>query len=478
MRNLLALIILIIIIAGAGFAFTRLKNQQNQGDQSSPAEKLNAVLSVIEGTPEVKQAGKDDFVEGGEGFALNTGDTVKTDETTRALILFADNSSVSLDYSTIITLTEIPTEEGGNVDLLQEAGQAWHRVEKLGKNENYQVQTPTAIAAVRGTKFISMVASPDLSNIHTVESTVLVTPFIDGEKIEGTEVNEGDWVDIVRSKKEEYKSTNLKSFVAKFLQEKSKFFRYNECIDRYVPETIKDATTLREKFALIRDKLRALAECEKILGEVASPTPTPSLTQTPGAATVSWVKAIISGGVLKCSWDAKGTDISGYEYSAGTGAGSTNYAGWKRTGNKAADIPGTLQNYSKYFCNVRVLSPWGSNQKSSGAVLYDPSAGNIIRLSPTIGFTAPSWGVTVSVDYANMDINDIDVKVNIKNSAGQYFNGNGWQGNIYWFSTSCDGISCYVGGMFSGIGGATANVEYRNGNPASGKLLDTDSKQF
>ena len=77
-----------------------------------------------------------------------------------------------------------------------------------------------------------------------------------------------------------------------------------------------------------------------------------------------------------------------------------------------------------------------------------------------------------------MDINDIDVKVNIKNSAGQYFNGNGWQGNIYWFSTSCDGISCYVGGMFSGIGGATANVEYRNGNPASGKLLDTDSKQF
>src|SRR3990167_7903960 len=101
MRNLLALIILIIIIAGAGFAFTRLKNQQNQGDQSSPAEKLNAVLSVIEGTPEVKQAGKDDFVEGGEGFALNTGDTVKTDETTRALILFADNSSVSLDYSTL-----------------------------------------------------------------------------------------------------------------------------------------------------------------------------------------------------------------------------------------------------------------------------------------------------------------------------------------------------------------------------------------
>lgn len=490
-RNLILLLILVLLLLGAGFLLTRNKNN-DQTAQQQPEADLNAVLSVLEGTPQFKKAGSDTYNDGTEGTGLDKGDTLKTDAKSRALILFADNSSVSLDYSTTVTLTEIPTSEGGNVNLLQEAGNAWHRVEKLSGSNTYQVQTPTTIAAVRGTKFISAVNSPDSTNIHTVESVVNVTPFIDGEKLDSADVTAGKWVDILKSKKGDYsKKGNFKNFIFDFTQQKSKWFRFNECIDQFVPDALKDTKgkmTLRQRFQIIRDKLKALQDCTKILGESTTATPTVTLTPTPKAASLKYVNAKInSSNKLTCDWDANGSDISGYQYSAGDGSGKTNLQNWTNTNGKSATINKTLTNYKKYYCNVKVFSKWGDGQKSSGPVYFDPSNGKIITASMYDSNPCSPFAVCNNVNmsgyasFADMNSGDAIFSFYIKRSNGQYLNAAGnWQAGQFWFSTttSLDGYIYFNGPATPGNTvavlrrfGSKLHVEFKN--KISGKLLNT-----
>lgn len=67
----------------------------------------------------------------------------------KASVLLPDNSSISLDNNTEITVNF--SEK--NTSIYQSMGATYHRVEKLLSGETYQVQTAGTLAAVRGTKF-------------------------------------------------------------------------------------------------------------------------------------------------------------------------------------------------------------------------------------------------------------------------------------------------------------------------------------
>lgn len=81
-------------------------------------------------------------------ITLLSGSFVKT-ESGKAQVVMSDNSVISIDENTELAIKSTASK----VDILQIIGATWHRVQKVVAGGSYTVQTPTAIASVRGTQF-------------------------------------------------------------------------------------------------------------------------------------------------------------------------------------------------------------------------------------------------------------------------------------------------------------------------------------
>lgn len=73
------------------------------------------------------------------------------------------------------TLMHIRTALPKNTELEQETGSLWFKVKPLRKEENFSVRTPTAVAGVRGTAFITMVIDPVTTDLCVCEGMVDLT---------------------------------------------------------------------------------------------------------------------------------------------------------------------------------------------------------------------------------------------------------------------------------------------------------------
>ncbi len=88
-----------------------------------------------------------------------------------AYILFPDNSMMSVDSKTSLTLDY--TKE--KVTIFQTLGNTYHRVKTLENGQEYEVRTPGTLAAVRGTKFAVLLDSVSKkANVKVTESNVRV----------------------------------------------------------------------------------------------------------------------------------------------------------------------------------------------------------------------------------------------------------------------------------------------------------------
>lgn len=81
-------------------------------------------------------------------ITLENGTYIKTSDGL-AHIVFPDDSLMSIGKDTEIQITF----EGGKTTINQIVGNTWHRIKEISSGEEYEVQTPTTLAAVRGTKF-------------------------------------------------------------------------------------------------------------------------------------------------------------------------------------------------------------------------------------------------------------------------------------------------------------------------------------
>ena len=99
---------------------------------------------------------------------LPNGTSIKTGEGGLAHLILPNNSMSSLDSNTEIQVN-IPNNQV-NLQLL--SGSTWNRINGLVKTE-FKVETATALATVRGTKFW-MTSENDIesSGIGTIESSV------------------------------------------------------------------------------------------------------------------------------------------------------------------------------------------------------------------------------------------------------------------------------------------------------------------
>lgn len=118
-----------------------------------------ATLDVLQGSVEV-QAGSGASHQGAEGEPLHQGDTVITGDG-RAEIEYSDGSVTRLDHGTTFALQELATTaDAEQITGAQASGSTFSRVVELtGSDSRFDVETPSAVASVRGTVFFVEVDS-------------------------------------------------------------------------------------------------------------------------------------------------------------------------------------------------------------------------------------------------------------------------------------------------------------------------------
>ena len=122
---------------------------------SVPTSTQLTMLSIAEGDVFVMKSGTNSWLEAQVGMTLESGDTIKAGDDSRAVITFFEGSTIELEAGTEISVSELSTaiDTGSTtISLKQQIGKTISRVEKLADPaSSYEVETPGAVAIARGT---------------------------------------------------------------------------------------------------------------------------------------------------------------------------------------------------------------------------------------------------------------------------------------------------------------------------------------
>jgi hypothetical protein len=179
-KKWLQIVFVVVIILGIVLAIIAFWPKNKAVESKS----TNFVLIKEKGEVEYKVKDNGNYIGfTGDEISIPTGSTVKTKLDALAHILMPDNSLISLDKDTEL---KVDITDAGN-KFNQLVGSTWHRVEKVASG-SYQVNTPNALATVRGTIFgVELSAIPDeLTGVYVVESKVDVESKIDDSLTELT----------------------------------------------------------------------------------------------------------------------------------------------------------------------------------------------------------------------------------------------------------------------------------------------------
>jgi hypothetical protein len=131
---------------------------------ASPAHgksKRVAVITELKGSVTVKSAGGSREYDAYPDMGLNQGDYITTERNSSVKVVIKDrNDEFTIGPNTVISisvLTDTGKKKKSKLKLL--SGSVWSNVNKLSGGDEYQVETPTAVMAVRGTKVLTIVNS-------------------------------------------------------------------------------------------------------------------------------------------------------------------------------------------------------------------------------------------------------------------------------------------------------------------------------
>jgi hypothetical protein len=139
-----------------------------------------AKITTFEGTVQVMKMGSTDWKNARPGMPLEVGDQIFTQGESFAEIRYVIGTVLRMDEKTKITL-ESSSEK--TVKSKSAIGTVWINMRKLvSTGKEFQVSTPTAVAAIRGTVFDMSYTPDSASYVAVFEGKVAVGPSDDLKK--------------------------------------------------------------------------------------------------------------------------------------------------------------------------------------------------------------------------------------------------------------------------------------------------------
>jgi hypothetical protein len=135
------------------------------------------VLSITGGNVLVMKPGDTEWTTGTAGMTLGVDYKIKTEAGGHATITFFEGSTIELDSGTEISLGELSLDgTAGHISIEQSLGKTISRVKKLvDPASSYEIETPAAVASVRGTEFYVSVKLNGDTTIGNIEGLMAVT---------------------------------------------------------------------------------------------------------------------------------------------------------------------------------------------------------------------------------------------------------------------------------------------------------------
>jgi hypothetical protein len=138
-----------------------------------------ATLVQIDGAVEVLPTGEETWQSVAEGAVIEQGDRIRTGPSATAMLKLFDGSVTALQDEAELTVARMEARRDGLgkvVVLYQWIGETQHRVEpRRDPSSRFQVETSTAVVAVRGTEFTVNVEDSGTTEVKVLEGLVRVT---------------------------------------------------------------------------------------------------------------------------------------------------------------------------------------------------------------------------------------------------------------------------------------------------------------
>lgn len=137
------------------------------------AQATNDVALILKstGTVKVKQETASNWRAAEKGLRLNSGDVIKTAENSLAAIIFTDDKSLlKVRDNSMLAIRGKRSEQSVSKRLVCSLGQFWLKVSQ--QKSKLVVETPTGVAAVKGTEFYGVVDSDGNTTIVVIEGIV------------------------------------------------------------------------------------------------------------------------------------------------------------------------------------------------------------------------------------------------------------------------------------------------------------------
>jgi len=125
---------------------------------------------------EIKKSSSVNWVEARVKDTLAENDMVKSGVNSKSSITFFDGSIINLESSTQVEIKQLTSNKPTAIRLKQEIGETLSKVEKLADSSSrYEIETPVAVAGVRGSQMRVKVAQDGTTNVQNVEGKISVT---------------------------------------------------------------------------------------------------------------------------------------------------------------------------------------------------------------------------------------------------------------------------------------------------------------
>lgn len=169
LKKKLFIVLGLVVVIGVALVVSNLLSPKSTYATST-------VLSILGGQNVSVAQTTDAWVPAEDGQTLEAGWSVKTGANSYALITFFDGSTMEIEPNTEILIEAMEGKDGDSsvIGIFQKAGRTWHRVEKLADpSSRYQVKTPAATGAVRGT-LVDIVVDVQETVVKTIQGIMEV----------------------------------------------------------------------------------------------------------------------------------------------------------------------------------------------------------------------------------------------------------------------------------------------------------------